>query len=78
MQLVFLRPSFRPGFGQSAKTNVEMVKKSKERAIVSYRDIKKSWCILNVSDMIGCVDLLGRAPGCLRWSDKGNNDPKRT
>lgn len=78
MHLIFLRPSFRPAFGQSAKTNVEMVKKSKERAIVSYCGIKENWCILNVSDMIGCVDLSGRASGCLCWSDKGNNDPKRT
>lgn len=39
--LSFLRPSLRPGFVQSAKTNVEMVKKSKERAIVSYRGTKR-------------------------------------
>lgn len=38
-RLVFLRPSCGPGYGHGVKTNVEKVKKSKEKAIVSYESI---------------------------------------
>lgn len=39
---------------------------------------KRIGCIVNVSDLIVCRDVLGRASGCLRWPNKRNNDPKGT